>query len=182
MSKYSLDIHGSFFMFLMICGCDSPEDYRRAAIETASSGATSVPYAVEMERQFDRTDHFIGSFKAGTSGDFDWQSISYFGGRYELVMEAPVKIDGTRRQVLSCGIPKFWLHEVSSIDPSNHAAWFSKQWEFGPEEWEKLLDSGMDWKSIGIELRDDEVAGFEGYVNAWRRNIPEVKLVPPVEP
>jgi hypothetical protein len=152
------------------------EDYEQAAIRTVASGASVVPYAVEMEERFDHTDHFIVEFDPSRDGQSSWQSISYFGERYRLTMEVPVQIDASRKQIISCGIPNFVLNEVVEIKMPNVEARYARQWTFGVDEWTRFKAIDDDWASIGIELRFEPVEHFDEYVAAWSRDIPDVKL------
>jgi len=71
--------------FLVIMQCQSgwdTKDYRTAV----RSGRAVIAPVMEMEKQFSNTEHMLIMYGGTGSGKHEWQTVSFFGGRYELTM------------------------------------------------------------------------------------------------
>ncbi len=77
---------------LMLCassGCGYSGDVPsyRSAIR---SGRKIIAPALAMEKQFPKTEHMLIMYGGTGSAQHEWQTVSYFGGRYELTMTVDV--------------------------------------------------------------------------------------------
>ncbi len=99
-----------------------------------------------------------------------WNSVAYFGGRYELTMQVPVAIESSTKGRIS-GEPRFYLNEVSSVEisPSGQVgATFSRNFNFGLTEWETVYKADGDFGAVGFEVNSLPVKGFDAYAKASR--------------
>jgi hypothetical protein len=135
-----------------------------------ASGRASIPRVAEFDRLFPGSIHFISYF-TGTHGPPMWNSKIGLHGRYVLSMQMPIKFNLLRNRVTSFGEPKFYLQEVSEIQPSDNgvlAVRYQASQEFSLREWQALVRSGGDLHVIDPALRTESpVPLFDTY---WRGN------------
>ena len=67
-------------------------------IKTTQSGIDSLPWPRQMESLFGAGDHFITHF-GFESGPRTWNTVVYFGGRYELALQVEVEINYSKNKV-----------------------------------------------------------------------------------
>jgi hypothetical protein len=133
----------------------------------AANGVSQIQPAMEMDQLFADCRHFI------TYGPNDvplFNSVAYFGDRYELTMQVPVDIQSESSGTMT-GTPEFYLNEVSvvSVSPSGQVgASFSRNLEFGNAEWQTLYDSHGDFSTIGFAVTTTSVPNFQKYIAASR--------------
>jgi hypothetical protein len=120
-----------------------------------------------MDELFEDCRHFV------TDGPNDvpqFNSVAYFGGRYELTMQVPIRVDSGRSGKV-VGKPKYYLNEVSavSISPSGQvSAMFSRNLSFGPSEFAQVYDAHGDFGTVGFAINATPVPNFQKYADASR--------------
>ena len=96
----------------------------------AANGVSQIKPAMEMDQLFDDCRHFI------TYGPNDvplFNTVAYFGDRYELTMQVPVDIQSESSGTITAK-PQFYLNEVKSVSISSSGqvgASFSRNLIFG---------------------------------------------------
>jgi hypothetical protein len=136
--------------------------------EFARSGVSQIQPAAEMEDLFEDCRHYI--VYAGHGQVSTWNTTAYFGDRYTLTMQVPVDIR-SKDSGSMIGDPKFYLHEVESVDisPSGQVgASFSADFKFDAAQWKKVYESGGDFSSIGFTIKKSSVTNFKKYADAGR--------------
>ena len=133
----------------------------------AANGVSQIQPALQMNKLYDDCRHFItyGPSKAPL-----FNSVAYFGDRYELTMQVPVKIlsDGTGKMT---GEPQFYLSEVSkvTVSPSGQiGAQFSGGLNFDSDKWKKVYGADGDLSKIGFNTNPTGVPNFKKYADASR--------------
>lgn len=152
------------------------EGYRKAVL----SGLEQIPEARQFDEIFgkENVDHFIsysGSLEVGS----DWNSELFFGGRYILTMQIPVRMGRSFDEVLEAlDSPKFYLREIDQIKPLEGGRFHAKSdgddpdvpYPFDARLWEKVYRGGGDFSAAGIDLKKHEpVEHFDEYVAVTRR-------------
>lgn len=146
-------------------------NYNRAI----QSGLDTIPEARQIEEVLGEAHHSI-SYHGSRSVGNDWNTEVYLYGRYELLMQVPVRMGYQFDEVLEvAGEPQFYLLEVQSIEyygndrrpGASYAQGDEWPYPFGAEEWAKVYAADGDFSVIGIELnKEAPVDGFEDYMNA----------------
>ncbi|REJ92439.1 MAG: hypothetical protein DWQ34_13000 [Planctomycetota bacterium] len=140
--------------------------------EFAANGVAQIEPARQMEELFDDCRHSIKY--TGRNSVSTWHAEAYFGGRYQLTMQVPVRIESSTRGEVT-GEPKFYLIEVRSIhhygSDGRPGATIEQgndwPYPFSAEDWAKVYEAGGDFSVIGINLKTDEpVKGFDDWANA----------------
>ena len=151
------------------------ERYRRAV----KSGFKKIPEAKQIEDLLGEADHFISY--SGPSVPQDWNTVVYFGGRYELAMQVVVETLFDFSEVTKVkGEPKFYFYEVSRVERYPHGQWgadynAASERHFGRAEWQRVVAAKGDFSVIGIRLnRGPPVADFDHFVRAFRKDIVRV--------
>jgi hypothetical protein len=136
--------------------------------EFRESGISQVQPAMEMNQLFEDCRHYLIS--AVEPADAAWNSTAFFGGRYELTMQVPVKIESSGTGSVT-GKPTFVLKEVESVSvsPSSQVgASYSDTLRFSAAGWQKVFRSGGDFETIGYIIDPTEVPKFDRLVAASR--------------
>ena len=133
----------------------------------AGNGFKQIQPAREMDKLYSDCRHFI---TYGPNNVLLFNSVAYFGDRYELTMQVPVEIPsaGLGRAI---GEPAFYLSEVSlvTVSPSGQVgANFAKSINFGSVKWKQVYDSSGDFSKIGFKLNPTAVLNFKQYTDASR--------------
>ena len=158
---------GLLFVFVWVLFLASAFQHRTPANFVTNSVSRIKP-AREMDELYADCRHYT---TYGPNDSLLFNSVAYFGDRYELTMQVPVEIlaDGTGRMI---GKPAFYLSEVSlvSVSPSGQAdgANFSKSVIFGSIKWKQVYDSDGDFSKIGFKLNPVAVPNFKKYADASR--------------
>jgi len=151
-------------------------------VQVIKSASKLLPYALEMEEQFPSTDHFITHF-GFDSGPGPWNSVSYFGQRYNIHMKQSISIDYKAGKISGrIGEPQFYLFEIDSIEvlpDGRMVATFRTQSEkhFGATEWKQFRDSGYNLSALGIVPNGSPVVHFDEYVRQMRAPLLRVRLI-----
>jgi hypothetical protein len=120
--------------------------------EFAANGVAQIEPASQMNQLFGHCRNYITY--AGGASTSEWNAVAFFGGRYQLTMQVPVDIE-SRTKGHATGEPRFYLNEVSAVDISSGRvmASFSRSITFGPAEWNRVLESGGDFSTIGFIVK-----------------------------
>ena len=135
--------------------------------EFATNGVSQIQPAMEMDQLFADCRHFI---TYGPSNVPLFNSVAYFGDRYELTMQVEVAIHSKTSGTM-VGTPQFYLSELNSVSvsPSGQVgASFSRNLNFGPTEWRRIYDSGGDFSTIAFRVNETPVPNFQKYAAASR--------------
>ena len=136
-------------------------------------GFDKIPQSKEIEELLGDADHFI-SYSGNRSVGQDWNTKVYFAGRYCLTMQVEVKVDRRFSRITKVtGQPKFYLVETIRVDLNRNGtvgALHGQGYQFGPEDWKKVVAAKGDFSVIGIHLKlNRPVPNFDKYVKAMRR-------------
>ena len=99
----------------------------------------------------------------------------HFGGRFELSLQVPVRVDYKTNKVTLAGSPTFWLHAVSRVEQLTDGRQVADydgalQREFHEDKWDELVSSEFDLSVIGIPVAEvREVKGFKAYTATVRQ-------------
>lgn len=133
----------------------------------AAQSVDQIEPARQMEESFADCRHFI------TYGEHDvplFNSVAYFGDRYQLTMQVPVQIDSpTEGHII--GDPRFLLLEVGRVDVTpagNVSATFSRNFRFTATEWRTVYRNGGDFSTVGFAINPAPVKDFGVYAAADR--------------
>lgn len=106
---------------LSCSGCQNgwdTNDYRSAV----RSGRSLIAPALDMEKQFSDTEHMLIMYGA-TGSKHEWQTVSFFGGRYVLTMSVDVFLNSNGTSVLRVDDnPKFSMSVYRSIEAKGDSA------------------------------------------------------------
>ncbi len=91
-----------------------------------------------------------------------FNSVAYFGDRYELTMQVPVVIE-SESIGRTVGEPKFHLNEISRVEIIDGAvsAHNSRSIDFGAKEWKLIYEADGDFAAIGFTIVKSSVEDFE---------------------
>ena len=149
---------------------------------TCLSARNALPVAVEIERLFPATDHFITHY--GFSPEpRTWNTEAFFGGRYRLTMQVPVEIDYTAHSVTRViGEPVFFLTVATRVEllPDGRASLAfdtSSGRRFSLREWELVRAAGGDLLPLGLRPEPKPVKNFEVFVAQARKDRVPISLL-----
>ena len=156
---------------LFCIGCQhgwDTNDYRTAV----RSGRSLVAPALEMEKQFPKTEHMIIMYGGTGSARHEWQTVAYFGGRYELTMTVDVLLSSDGKTVAKVlDEPKFLLNVCDRITPGGVALYSgTRNQTFGIGEWTKFRISAYDPKTIDSEYDGSELPNFDTFVDGVQQS------------
>ena len=155
---------------LLWCLPEGYGNYRvRGHQDFAKNGLGQIEPASQMSRLFTDCRHYV--VYEGRDAVSTWNTDAYFGGRYKLTMQVPVKIESST-QGRTIGEPRFFLVEVSSvaISPSGQVtASYSDSRQFGLAEWNRVFAAGGDFGQIGYQTNTGPpIKGFDAYSKSSR--------------
>lgn len=159
---------------LMLCassGCGYSGDVPsyRSAIR---SGRKIIAPALEMEKQFPKTEHMLIMYGGTGSAQHEWQTVSFFGGRYELTMTVDVlpSDDGkTIENVIQ--EPTFLLNVCGKISSDLGCSYqSSREQRFGVDKWNQFRDSGFDLKTMDAQYDGTVVKNFEAFADTVQQS------------
>jgi len=133
----------------------------------AADGVSQIAPAMQMDEQFTDCRHYI---TYGPNSVSLFNSVAYFGDRYELTMQVPVDIQSESTGTI-IGNPQFYLNEVKSVSvsPSGQVgASFSRNLNFGIAKWQQVYDADGDFGIIGFNVNTTSVPDFRKYAAASR--------------
>ncbi len=161
-------------MFFLCLGCSGSHygwdtnDYRSAV----RSGRSLIAPAIEMEKQFPDTEHMLIMYGA-TGSKHEWQTVSFFGGRYVLTMSVDVFLNSNGTSVLRVDDnPRFSLSVYRSIEANGDSAAVDKSrgTEFTIDKWLAFKESGFDLKILDPAYDGSVLPYFKEYANTWQEN------------
>ena len=133
----------------------------------AANCVSAIEPAAQMDRLFTDCRHYI------TYGPNDvplFNSVAYFGERYILTMQVPVKIESESSGAM-IGETRFYLNECAAVDISptgQVGASFSRNLDFGAEDWKLVHEADGDFSKLGFTLNSTPVANFQRFAGADR--------------
>ena len=127
-----------------------------AALDAAKP---SAPLVVEFVRLFPAAEvnyrYFTSTGEPGFDVGVDLHE------RYELTMQLPVRFDPKGHTVVGYGEPRFYLVEAASQKGRATSYNPAGGRDFGPADWQKIVESGGDFAAIGYTMITNQpVAGF----------------------
>ena len=138
------------------------------------NGVKHLVFPKEVESLFGPTnvDHFISKFGSNTLTPV-WHSLTYFDGRYQLLLQVPVSIDyencklnGAKNSaVVQIG------ELITLMGNKSQAAetTIRERWKLNENEWKSLVRNHGDWSAVKIPIvKDSPVVGFSDYVRRER--------------
>jgi hypothetical protein len=135
--------------------------------EFAASGVVQIEPAMQMNHLYADCRHFISY---GLNNVPLFNSVAYFGGRYELTIQVPVDIESASSGA-TIGEPRFYLLEVGQVTVSRSGqigARFTRTLTFGRTEWELVCLADGDFSMIGFNVNTTSAPNFQRYVDASR--------------
>lgn len=136
------------------------------------SGRTAIKASLEMETAFPKTEHMIIMYGGTGSARHEWQTVAYFGGRYELTMTVDVLLSSDGKTVAKVlDEPKFLLNVCDRITPGGVALYSgTRNQTFGIGEWTKFRISAYDPKTIDSEYDGSELPNFDTFVDGVQQS------------
>ena len=152
-------------------GCQSGwgmQEYRAAV----RSGRSLIAPALEMEKQFPDTEHMLIMY-GSTGSKHEWQTVSFFGGRYVLTMSVDVFLNSNGTSILRVDDnPRFSMSVYRSIEAKGDSAAVdqSRGNEFSIDKWLEFKESGFDIKVLDPAYDGSVLPYFKEYANTWQEN------------
>jgi hypothetical protein len=150
------------------------EGYQKAL----QSGLQMIPQSREIQEVLGDADHFISYHGSLVSG-CEWNTEVFFGGRYCLTMQVPVRMGKDFDKVLAVvGEPAFDLVEVEEIREDGLVIYNRRaERRFGAKEWSKVYKAHGDFSAIDIKLqKGPPVKNFDKHVQQVRKD--RVRVAP----
>lgn len=160
---------------LLSFGCDrtkplNENDYR----QTVEDAARQIPEALDLERIFPDTDHFITHYNLpGTQ----WYNAEvYIDGGYDLAIQAEIKIDYSKNEVIWVGERKVYFGEYSKIYIRPNGQMEGRMVErpnpkIDDALWQQFIESGGDIKLLGVPRVRDRLDNWDKYVQMSKKNL-----------
>ena len=125
-----------------------------------------------MEKQFENTEHLIIMYGRFNSLEHEWQTVSFFGGRYELTMSTKITLNSEGDTVaLIDKKTTFMFNVCKEITTKGGASYdVSRALTFDSAKWEEFRQSGYDINILDPKFDKSELPGFEEYAEEWQRN------------
>ena len=133
----------------------------------APDGVSQIQPANQMNELYDDCRHYI-SYANYNKPLFN--SVAYFGDRYEITMQVPVRID-SKTSGKTIGEPIFYLNEISEVSvlPSGQVSTsYSGNLNFGAAEWKRVYEANGDFSKIGFKIDPTGVPNFKTHTDASR--------------
>ena len=163
-----------FGVLLLVLGCIEADHFSQWNTNTYKaailSGRKCISPALEMEKDFVNTEHLLIMYGVTGSTSHEWQTVSFFGGRYTLTMVSEVVLSEDGTQVVSATPATFVLWVCESIAEDGGGASFdsSRERKFGLETWQEFRDSGFEIALLDPEYDGSILPRFEEYANGWQ--------------
>lgn len=158
---------GIVVLSIFLFGCIKPVTSWKAYDAIHQHAATELPWALVVEKKFPKTDHFITHFGMGNSKP-TWNTVSYFGDRYEFTVQVDIVIDYKNKSFKATGPVKAYLTEVLSVK-QNGAAKHGDDIHFSADEFHRLVDSDLNFSLIGVSINPTPVNNFSLFERGWRK-------------
>jgi hypothetical protein len=178
-------------------------DVRERAVKSALK---FLPAALQIERMFSTsdkkqvfpfTDHFFSTYEFNGKDSVlrkTFVTEAYFGGRYQLTMQADIKLDRNDKVITKLwSQPTFVLRELESVEtPQGFYHPDVPRWRredrFDLEAWNKVVAADGDFSVIGITIdttpqSKSDAERARSYVHSQRSHRDRVSLLDaPAEP
>lgn len=165
----SLALLGGGWLVLFVAVYILPAIANRNHQEFARNGVHLIKPAAQLDAMFSDCRHYI--IYGGEQSRPVWNAVAYFGDRYQLTMQVPVRIESKTEGEVA-GPPEFFLIEVYSVrlrpDGTVDGASIGKDYRFDEAQWQKVVASGGDFGAIGINLNPAPVPNFRRYAASRR--------------
>lgn len=136
--------------------------------------AKAIPAAVEIEKHFAHVDHFITHFGI-VGGTTIWNTEAFFGDRYILTLQVPIKIDYASNTFAIAGEPLCILCAARECERRGSIQYDTgEQRTFSPSQLDMLISSQWDWACVGVRIHDTPVKWFP--VCQAMKTSPRVKI------
>ena len=172
-------------------------DVRERAVKSA---AQFLPAAIQIERMFSTsdkkqvfpsTDHFFSTYEFNGRDSVlrkTFVTEAYFGGRYQLTMQADVELDRNDKVITKLrSEPTFVLRELESVEtPQGFYHPDVPRWRredrFDLEAWNKVVAADGDFSVIGITIdttpqSKSDAERARSYVHSQRSHRDRVSLL-----
>ena len=172
-------------------------DVRERAV---TSAVKFLPAAIQIERMFSTsdkkqvfpsTDHFFSTYEFNGKDSVlrkTFVTEAYFGGRYQLTMQADVELDRNDKVITKLrGQPTFVLRELESVEtPQGFYHPDVPRWRredrFDLEAWNKVVAADGDFSVIGITIdttpqSKSDAERERSYVHSQRSHRDRVSLL-----
>ena len=139
-------------------------DYRTAV----RSGRSLIAPALEMEKQFPKTEHMLIMYGGTGSTLHEWQTVAFFEGRYELTMTVNVILSSDGKKILKVvEEPKFYLSVCQKILDGGGGATYiaSRDQQFGLKKWNEFRDSGFDLNTLDPAHDGSTLSSFDTFAD-----------------
>lgn len=153
-------------LFLLVFeGCDQSPKWNNHTYKSAvKSGRLKISAATEMEARFHNTEHFLIEYYQGKKeNEFEWQTVSFFEGKYVLTMVANVQLtpDGSSVQRITDEI-KFHLWVVRTCTNNGGCSYdTTRSRNFGSDEWKRFVASENDFRILDLKYDGVHVEYFD---------------------
>jgi hypothetical protein len=140
-----------------------------------------LPKEVESLFGMSNVDHFISNFGSKTNTPV-WNSVAYFGGRYELTLQVPISIDYEKCSLNGAvNSAMVVINEVIKVDISKSGiagATLEGEWRLNENLWKWLVKNNGDWTMVQVPIvTNAPVNGFDEFVRQKREPIRDRKAV-----
>ena len=159
------------FLSFACCGCQNGWD-TNAYRDAVRSGRPLIAPAMEMETQFPKTEHMLIMYGARGRATQEWQTVSFFGGRYELTMTVNVILSSDGKKIVKIDEePKFDLWVCDKVSADGGATFYGSRYrEFGLQKWNEFRDSGFDPIVLDPVADGSTLPDFDGYADSWQQS------------
>lgn len=137
--------------------------------EFAANGVSQIAPARQMDELFNDCRHYV---TFGQNNLTLFNSVAYFGDRYELTMQIPIDIN-SKYSGSAIGEPQFYLNEIREITISSKGkteATFSRNLNFGSTKWAQLYNADGDFGEIGFTVNPESIPNFKAYTDKTRQS------------
>ena len=152
-------------MFVTAVGCSYSASWNNDSyVSAVKSGRLKIQAALDMESVFPNTEHFLIEYGNNRKDSMtEWQTVSFFEGRYELTMVSKVQLSADGRRVTQVSDKmKFHLGVVRSCIPDGGCSYdTSRSWNFGLPVWQEFIKSQKDYKILDPQYDGSTVEYFD---------------------
>jgi hypothetical protein len=130
------------------------------------SGRALIKPALEIETQFPKTEHMIIMYGAVGSDEHEWQTVSFFGGRYQLTMSQQVLLSPDGTKILKViGAPVFYLLKCESVTADGGASYTGKL-SLDFDKWNAFRESRFDMRIIDPDWDGSVLEDFDAFADS----------------
>jgi hypothetical protein len=136
-----------------------------------------LPKEVESLFGGANVDHYISNFGSKRLPSV-WNSVVYFSGRYQFLLQVPILIDYDKCELI--GATNSAMVEISELTKVGFSKYgipevtVKGKWSLNENEWKWLVKNRGDWSVVRVPiLTNAPVKGFDEYVRQVRKPIRE---------